>query len=484
MSSTQAAAKAAKFAAKAAKLGGKGLLKKAAAGKGAVAFGKGAALAGKGAAAAGKAGVMLMKGAGIFMTAAATVNVTENLLTEEGAGQHDVTVIDTSTDASDDAARRLGWLGPVLEVYQKLRRQQLAAAGISTGGSSSSSSRFGARFGGSQGGEGGAHVGCTAAAAGGAGGEDVDATQLFNQILSRGSYQLKVEADLQQHRIALEALAASIAAFKPSSMTQLVEFVSNAQQQLLDQLYDERAVLKHIADWPAAKWEAMWEAVVVYGQMLELQQMCLRHQALAGSSSSKATSLADAAAAAQKTYSHVVSKLEAFQRQESAFVKRMRAQGVPWNSSKLVAAVKEASVALGTCYVSAVLGMLAEAEGKLLAQMEKEQAAAAAAAAAAAVVEAPAGSTAAAAGPAAAAAAGSAVKAAAMLWGCEVRDPKQQQRLQQRSARQLAQHKQRREQQLHEAVSFVFKLHQFAGGLDEECRDVFLQLVQAVEASA
>jgi hypothetical protein len=300
--------------------------------------------------------------------------------------------------------------------------------------------------------------------------------QLFNQILSRGSYQVKVESDLQQHRAALEALAASITAFKPSSMQQLVEFVSQHQQQLLDQLYDERAVLKQIADWPAAKWEAMWEAVVVYGQMLELQQMCMKHQApLLSASSSSKLSLAEAAAAAQKTYTHVVSKLEAFQRQESAFMKRMRAQSIPWNSQKLVAGVKEASVQLGTCYVSAVLGMLAEAEAKLLVQMEKEQAAAAAAAAANATAQIPAGLT--------TAAGGSAVKAAAMLWGCEVKDPKQQQRLQQRSARQLAQHKQRREQQLDDAVSFVFKLHQFAGGLDEACRDAFLQLVQQVEAT-
>jgi hypothetical protein len=264
-------------------------------------------------------------------------------------------------------------------------------------------------------------------------------------------------------------------------MEQMVEFVSQHQQQLLDQLYDERAVLKQIADWPAAKWEAMWEGVVVYGQMLELQQMCLKHEApLLSSNSSRsaatpgkaASSLADAAAAAQKTYLHVVSKLEAFQRQESAFVKRMRAQGVPWQGQKLVAAVKEASVQLGTCYVSAVLGMLAEAEAKLLKQMEKDQLAAAAAAASAA--------TAAVATPAAAVAENG---GAANLWGCEVSDPKQQQRLQQRSARQLAQHKQKREQQLDEAVSFVFKLHQFAGGLDEPCRDVFLQLVEQVEAT-
>jgi hypothetical protein len=307
--------------------------------------------------------------------------------------------------------------------------------------------------------------------------------QLFNQILSRGSYQVKVESDLQQHRPALEALAASVAAFTPDNMEQMVEFVSQHQQQLLDQLYDERAVLKQIGDWPAAKWEAMWEGVVVYGQMLELQQMCLKHEAplLSSNSSSSssaatpgkaASSLADAAAAAQKTCTHVVSKLEAFQRQESAFVKRMRAQGIPWQGQKLVAAVKEASVQLGTCYVSAVLGMLAEAESKLLKQMEKDQLAAAAAASAA---------TAAAATPAAAVAENGV--AAANLWGCEVRDPKQQQRLQQRSARQLAQHKQKREQQLDEAVSFVFKLHQFAGGLDEPCRDAFLQLVEQVEAT-
>jgi hypothetical protein len=303
--------------------------------------------------------------------------------------------------------------------------------------------------------------------------------QLFNQILSRGSYQVKVESDLQQHKAALEALAASVAAFKPDSMEQLVEFVSQHQQQLLDQLYDERAVLKQIGDWPAAKWEAMWEGVVVYGQMLELQQMCLKHEAplLSSNSSSSvvtpgkaASSLAEAAAAAQKTYTHVVSKLEAFQRQESAFVKRMRAQRVPWPGQKLVAAVKEASVQLGTCYVSAVLGMLAEAEAKLLKQMEKDQLAAASAAAAADS----------AASPAPAAETGA---AATNLWGREVRDPKQQQRLQQRSARQLAQHKQRREQQLDEAVSFVFKLHQFAGGLDEPCRDAFLQLVEQVEAT-
>lgn len=307
--------------------------------------------------------------------------------------------------------------------------------------------------------------------------------QLFNQILRRGSYACKVDADLAKHRADLTKLAAAVASFKPTSMQQMVDFVCHQQQQLLDQLYDERAVLKQIPDWPAAKWEAMWEAAVVHGQMMDLQQQCLQHLCIpASSGNTSSSSLAEAVAAAQKTYSHVRSKLEAFQRQESAFEKKMRSQGIPWNGQQLVAAVKEASVHLGTSYITAVLALLAEGHAKMQKQLQKQQLGASLAAEAAAVAAAAA--TAAAAGgsqpgsPKAAAAAGP----APVLWGCPVRDPKQQQRLQKLFLRQLQQHQQQRQQQLEDAVTFVFKLHQFAGGLDDSCREAFMQLVAEVEA--
>eukprot|EP00775_Hariotina_reticulata_P002742 gene2742-3037_t len=322
-----------KLAAKAAKLGSKAMLKKAAAGKGAVVLGKGAVMAGKGAAVAGKAGAMVLKGAGIFFTAAATVNVTENVLKKDTTDEQQPE--DSSSCATDNLQGSsqpagLGWLGP-------------AVPGLSSAAAEPGVAR--------------------------------PRGSLFDQILSRGSYRSKVDADLAAHRSNLVKLAYSVTAFKPADMPAVVQFVNHHQRSLLDLLYDERAVLKHVPDWPAAKWEAMWEAVVVYRQMHDMQRQCRELQcataAAAGTGSSSSSTLVAAAGAAVKLYGQVTQNLESYQRQESAFDQRMRAQGVPWKSHELVMSVKEAAVNLGTVYVTAVLRLVEEGQQRLLQQEQK-----------------------------------------------------------------------------------------------------------------
>lgn len=282
--------------------------------------------------------------------------------------------------------------------------------------------------------------------------------QLFNEILTRGSYQSKVEEDLINHRSDLTKLAAAVAAFKPTDMQQVVDFVRNWQQLLLDQLYDERAVLKQIPDWPAVKWEAMWEAAVMYNQLSDLQDQCLAAAGAAATAAAAPGSSSSVAAvkAAEKVYSQVAAKLEVYQRQESGFEQKMKSQGIPWNGQRLVAAVKEASVDLGTCYLIAALTALEDFQQKL--QQHQQQ------------------------GLPSAGAKGSGI--ASTLWGCPVRDAKQQQRLQQQAAKQQQQLQQRRQQQLEDAVTFIFKLHQFAGGLDEDCKEAFCRLAAEVDVSS
>lgn len=116
------------------------------------------------------------------------------------------------------------------------------------------------------------------------------ALQLFNEILTRGDYQSKVEQDLINHRPDLIRLASAVTAFKPMDMQQVADFVNHWQQQLLDQLYDERAVLKQIPDWPAVKWEALWEAAVMYSQLTDLQEQCFAAAAAAAAGSSSSLS--------------------------------------------------------------------------------------------------------------------------------------------------------------------------------------------------
>jgi hypothetical protein len=298
---------------------------------------------------------------------------------------------------------------------------------------------------------------------------DADAAQLFSQIMNKGSYVTKVQADLAEYGPALDKLAAAVAAFQPSDMQSVIMFVRQAQVQVLDVLYDETAVLKCITDWPAAKWEALWESAVVFKHLAALQQQCSdccsqQQQLLSaaeptttstttsssGSSGSskgrkgpkgpsRSTLLAAAVSAAQQTFSAVSSKLDAYQRQESGLEKRLRAQGVPWNGPQLVAAVKEAAVQLGVLLVDASLALLWESEQQLLASSADS------------------------------AAAGS-------LWGCVVHDAQQQQKLQQQHQRQQRQHEQRRKQQLDEAVNFLFKLHQFSGGFDAQGVEAFCGL--------
>jgi hypothetical protein len=295
------------------------------------------------------------------------------------------------------------------------------------------------------------------------GSSDADAAQLFSQIMSKGSYVSKVQADVAEYGPALDKLAAAVAAFQPSDMQSVIMFVRQAQVQVLDSLYDETAVLKCIADWPAAKWEALWESAVVYKHLTSLQQQCTdccsqQQQQLAAAeptptnaSSSKgkkgrkgpsrSTLLAAAVTAAQQTFSAVSLKLDAYQRQESGLEKRLRAQGVPWNGPQLVAGVKEAAVQLGVLLVDASLALLQESEQQLQASSADS------------------------------AAAGS-------LWGCVVRDAQQQQKLLQQRQRQQRQHEQRRRQQLDEAVTFLFKLHQFSGGFDAQGVEAFCGLAE------
>jgi hypothetical protein len=291
--------------------------------------------------------------------------------------------------------------------------------------------------------------------------------------MSKGSYVSKVQSDLAEYGPALDKLAATVAAFQPADMDAVMCFVRQAQKQVLDLLYDETAVLKCIADWPAAKWEALWEASVMHKQLAALQQQCDTCSAQqrnilekspdvvrpSSSSSggdrkgaSRVTQLAAAAAAAQQTYTAVSSKLDAFQRQESGLEKRLRAQGVPWNGPQLVAAVKEAAVQLGVVFVDASLALLRESE-QLLMQTQQQLS----------------GSW---------GGGGEGVPAGGGLWGCAVREQKQRQKLQQQVQRQARQHEQRRRQQLEDAVTFLFKLHQFSGGFDDQGVEAFCGLAE------
>jgi hypothetical protein len=313
--------------------------------------------------------------------------------------------------------------------------------------------------------------------------------------MSKGSYVSKVQSDLAEYGPALDKLAAAVAAFQPADMQAVMLFVSQAQQQVLDHLYDETAVLKCIADWPGAKWEALWEGAVTHRQLTELQEQCdacsaqqqqlllktaeSLERSLSSSSSgssgssrkkgftpSRVTQLAAAAAAAQQTFAAVSSKLDAYQRQESSLEKRLKAQGVPYNGAQLVAGVKEAAVQLGVVFVEASLALLQASEQQLrhtrLQLLGSDGTAAAAAAGSN-------GSSDTAAG------AGAAVGS---LWGCAVRDKKQRERLMQQMLQQRRQHEQRRRQQLDDAVTFLFKLHQFAGGFDQQGLEAFCGLAE------
>lgn len=182
----------------------------------------------------------------------------------------------------------------------------------------------------------------------------------------------------------------------------------------------------------------------------------------AGSSSRKkgpgrATRLAAAAAAAHQTFAAVSTKLDAYQRQESGLEKRLKAQGVPWNGPQLVAAVKEAAVQLGVLFVDASLGLLQASEQTL--QQTQQQLSGGGKDSSAS------SSSSGALGP-------------TSLWGCVVRDEKQQQKLQAQLRRQARQHEQTRRQQLDDAVTFLFKLHQFSGGFDDQGVEAFCGLAE------
>jgi hypothetical protein len=325
----------------------------------------------------------------------------------------------------------------LLQLYQQLRMAKLSAAGVAAGTSRSVRPAGKGRSAAS-------HVGCTAGPDGG----DAQAAAMFQDIMHKGGYQSKVQADLDAHAPALAQLAATIAAFKPADMAEVCSFATRVQREQLDQLYDERAVLKRVPEWEsvAAKWEALWEACVLHEQLTCLAQTC---QAVAVQQQSqpggKAAATA-AVAAAQAAYSRVVARVELFQRQESAVEKRLRAQGVPWAGQQLLCGIKEAAVQLGTAYVHAVLALLQDASQQL------------------AQAQAQLGSG-----------------SSTTMWGCAVRDPRQAQRLGRQLREQAQQAVRRRERALDEAVTFLFKLHQFAGGFDGPCTQAFLCLAAEVQ---
>lgn len=122
--------------------------------------------------------------------------------------------------SSSGGSGKLVRVPQLLDLYQQLRRSKLAAAGIRTA---------------SRGGEGAPHVGCTAGVGGaskqGAAG-DADAAQLFSQIMSKGSYVSKVQADVAEYGPALDRLAAAVARFQPADMAAVVSFVAQAQAQV------------------------------------------------------------------------------------------------------------------------------------------------------------------------------------------------------------------------------------------------------------
>jgi hypothetical protein len=192
------------------------------------------------------------------------------------------------------------------------------------------------------------------------------------------------------------------------------------------------------------------------------------------SSASRARQLREAAEAALATYSRVVSKVEAYQRSEPQTEKRLKAQGVPWSGRELVAGIKEACVALGAAYTHAVLGQLREAEAQLAAAQQELAGGDGSAD----------GTSSSGGGGTASRMTASAAGAGSTLWGCRVHDPKQQARLARAYEQQARQAARKRWQLLDQAVTLLFKLHQFAGGFDGPTTQAFLQLQAQVDAQA
>jgi len=237
--------------------------------------------------------------------------------------------------------------------------------------------------------------------------------------------------------------------------------------------------LKHIPDWPAAKWEAMWEGAVMYRQLQELQQQCKELQgptAAAAAVRPSGSQWAAAAAAAVKLYGQVTAVLEGYQRQESGFEQRMRAQGVPWRGQELVVGVKEAAVNLGTVYVTAVLAVVQEGQQKLLQQQPQQQQCG---------PQGPAGGLAGQLPGSSNLGGNLAGRKGPQLWGCPVKDPRQSEKLQKMQLRQEQQLRQRWAAAAGGCADFLVQAAPVCRrGFDEGPRAAFHQLAEVLQPPA
>lgn len=84
-----------------------------------------------------------------------------------------------------------------------------------------------------------------------------DSASIFAEICKNSPYSQRIQADIVEYKLMIENLIRDLAAFKPSTMSAMIDFV-NSTDSILDQLSDEPVVLKAF-NWPK-KYNIMREA--------------------------------------------------------------------------------------------------------------------------------------------------------------------------------------------------------------------------------
>ena len=249
--------------------------------------------------------------------------------------------------------------------------------------------------------------------------------------MKRSSHYNAVEHERKLFGPLLEDLATQVRRAKPVDMSSLADFILKVDA-VLAKLSDEHAVLKGVPDWPEARMDAMREATAVNAELEEMRREMREWTPKSKDSKSKARSTGSTAAVATVTFreareeclriakamDRIQRRVETLERTADGDARRFSEHGVPWDKG-CVTAVRHGTLRLAEQHMRVCV---------------------------------------AAAAPAAAATATTATT--------EKGDAESE-----RQVRDV----------LASAVRFAFRVHQFAGGFNAECKSTFEEVKTKLE---
>mmetsp|Transcript_8359 Transcript_8359/g.30826 ORF Transcript_8359/g.30826 Transcript_8359/m.30826 type:complete len:1104 (+) Transcript_8359:217-3528(+) len=187
-----------------------------------------------------------------------------------------------------------------------------------------------------------------------AGASPGDMNDLKAEMESKSKYVMQVKRDVKEFGQHIEVLAQEINKCRCKSVEQLKEFVDSVDQ-ILGQLVDERAVLKHFPEWPEKKYDAMRDLLALHSELLELEQRLRAGGDVPSAEIHRGRASCESELARIEAYlEKAQGKVEKLMLSSESDLAKFKKHKLPWDQ-RIFDRVKHSSLALVTSYLGCIM---------------------------------------------------------------------------------------------------------------------------------